>query len=373
MESSVPSALENPSQKHMQSVLQQVVQRGQERGVRLAAYLDGKLVVDAWAGVADAQTGRLVDAQTLFPVFSVSKAVAATVVHRMVERGKLSYDTRLAEVWPEFGTHGKETIALHHVLSHTAGLPYMPMGIGYAEFCDWEAMCARIAELTPVSAPGEKMVYHAITYGWLVAETARRVDGRTFQRLLQEEICQPLGTNAIFMGIPPEVEPRVAVLEEQFVPGNELSRDDSHPRDIPGWMQPLHVMMNRSDARRACVPASNGIMDAAALARHYAALLPGGVDGVELLPPHRVRQATQRQFPTGIQEITPMSMGYFLGDSLVENGQRLEAFGHSGYGGSVGFAIPRHRLAVGLTKNLFSAAAAHGLILRELLQSLKIQ
>jgi CubicO group peptidase (beta-lactamase class C family) len=134
--------------------------------------------------------------------------------------------------------------------------------------------------------------------------------------------------------------------------------------------------MNRPDARRACVPASSGIMSARSLARLYAALLPGGVDGVELLPPCRVREATVRQIPSGAApgpQAARISLGYFLGGEGDDMGHRPTVFGHGGFGGSIGFADPECRLAVGLTKNLFFAGPeARGSVLRELREALGV-
>jgi CubicO group peptidase (beta-lactamase class C family) len=352
-----------------------LVREGHERGIQLAAYLDGKLVVDAFAGVADPTTNRPVDGETLFPVFSVTKGIAATLMHLLVERGKVAYDTPIAKYWPEFAAHGKGGITVRHALNHTAGLPFMPMGIGYREICNWDAMCAAMARLEPVSPPGDQMAYHAVTYGWLVGEVMRRADGRLFARMLSDEICAPLGIRDLFVGIPDAVESRVAVLDEVFEPGKEPSLDDSKPRDVPGWMQPLHTMMNRPDSRRACIPASNGIMSARALARHYAALLPGGVDGVELLPASRVREATQLQKPRLRPDAEPplRGLGYMVGTNISEFGASPTAFGHGGYGGALGFADPARRLAVGLTKNLYSAKGAQGRVLNELRTALDLR
>src|SRR5262249_12177992 len=145
--------------------------------------------------------------------------------------------------------------------------------------------------------PGVRQDYHAITYSWLAPEVARIVDSRPFNQILRDEIGRPLGIeNELFIGIPDEAESRVALLDEKN-PNPPPAPDDSKPQQIPAWMSPLHEMMNRPDARRACIPASNGIMTARAIARHYAALLPGGVDGIELLSPDRIREATIRQFP----------------------------------------------------------------------------
>jgi CubicO group peptidase (beta-lactamase class C family) len=357
-------------QEKMQRLLDDLVRNGRERGLQLAAYLDGKLVVDAWAGVADVNTGRRVDGATLFPVFSTTKGLAATLIHLLVERCKLTYDTPIAAVWPEFAAQGKQSITVRHALSHTTGLACMPLGVGYAELVDWDAMCRAIARMRPVSSRGAQSVYHAVTYSWLVGEVAHRVDGRPFGQMLQEEICRPLGIgDDMFVGIPDEVEPRVAWLEEIFESGQPPVVDNTVPRDVPGWMLPLHAWMNQPQVRRACVPASNGIMTARALARHYASLLPGGVDGVALLPPARVREATQVQLQTdSLAENTPrhIALGYMILGAGKGPDTPATAFGHGGYGGSVGFADPQHRLAVGLTKNRYCKNGAQDEILSEL-------
>jgi CubicO group peptidase (beta-lactamase class C family) len=158
----------------------------------------------------------------------------------------------------------------------------------------------------------------------------------------------------MYVGIPDSVESRIATLEEDDP--DPLPPDDGTPRDVPLSLGPLGGMMNRPDTRRACIPATTGIMTALAIARHYAALLPGGVDGVELLPPRRIRIATELQKPENpipdAPAMFPMSLGYALGGNESIYGG-VSAFGHSGYGGSFGFADPQSGLAVGFTKNRF--------------------
>ncbi|HEY0257878.1 MAG TPA: serine hydrolase domain-containing protein [Candidatus Methylacidiphilales bacterium] len=345
--------MSTPIQPAIQSLLNQLIAEDAERGLQVAVYLRGELVVNASAGIADPVTGRAVNNETLFPVFSTTKGIAATLVHLLVERGKIAYDTRIAEVWPEFAAHGKEGITLRQALNHTAGLPNMPLGIGHRDLCDWETMSRAIADLEPISAPGMEYAYHAITYSWIVGETARRVDGRSFPQLLREEVCVPLGlTESLYVGIPDEAESRVAILEANAATAvNQTLPHDATPKAIPDLVQPLHEWMNRPDARRACIPASTGIMTAQAIARHYAALLPGGVDGIELLPPERIRLATEPQWPGHHPAGSPPS-GHFLG---YGGGNHFSApqFGHGGFGGSDGFAVPQLNLAFGFTRNRF--------------------
>jgi CubicO group peptidase (beta-lactamase class C family) len=319
------------------------------------------LVVDAAAGIANPETGQRVDSTTLFPVLSTTKGIEATLAHILVERGKISYDTPLADVWPEFAAHGKQGITLRHALTHTAGLPNIPMGIGHAELYDWKTMCSAMADEKPISPPGAE-VYHAITYSWLVGEPLCRVDGRSLPQMLHDEIYAPLGMeNEMFVGIPDEVENRVANLEAE---SDAPPGPDATPQAIPALVLPLHVWMNRRDARRACIPASNGIMTARSIARHYAALIPGGVDGIELLPPDRVNLALEPPISSPSHIPVTQRLGYGFGLPFPA------AFGYGGAGGSLGCADRGRRMAFGFTRNRFVSPVTRLQIINTLLRVL---
>ncbi|NUU22870.1 MAG: beta-lactamase family protein [Streptomycetaceae bacterium] len=126
-----------------------LVASGEEIGAQVAAYLDGELVVDAWAGTADAATGTPVAGDTLFHSYSTGKGMAATVVAWLVDRGLLEYEAPVARYWPEFGVSGKERTTVGHVLSHTAGLPYVRPDLSPEELFDTSAMVAWLADRNP--------------------------------------------------------------------------------------------------------------------------------------------------------------------------------------------------------------------------------
>src|SRR5687768_12113780 len=154
-------------QKRVQQAIDRLVESGAERGLQVAAYRNGELVVDAVAGDADPETGRPVTSDTLFFSYSIGKGVASTVVHVLAERGILDYDTRIVELWPEFGVHGKESATVRHALSQSVGVPGLPSGLTAEDLTDWEKMCAIIADSAPWWEPGTKIGYHAITWGYV--------------------------------------------------------------------------------------------------------------------------------------------------------------------------------------------------------------
>ena len=131
----------------VRAVLDSLVQDTPEIGLQVAAYLDGKLVIDAWAGMADPVAGRPVDGDTLFMLSSTTKGVTATCMHLCVEKHKLSYDMPIVKVWPEFGAHGKQAATLRMALAHQTGVPQTPVGYTPEWLPDWDRMCRGIADL----------------------------------------------------------------------------------------------------------------------------------------------------------------------------------------------------------------------------------
>ena len=117
-----------------------------EVGLHVAIYQDGEPMVDVWGGIADPRTGRKVDAETLFPVFSVSKSVTATALHIQAERGLIEYSKPIAHYWPEFAAHGKDKATITDALSHRAGVPQMPEGVTPELMADYDWMVDQTRE-----------------------------------------------------------------------------------------------------------------------------------------------------------------------------------------------------------------------------------
>src|SRR4030081_1406584 len=202
-------------QQQVQKAIDQMVESGAERGVQVAAYQSGTLVVDAVAGIADPSTSRPVDSGTVFYNFSVGKAAASTVAHVLAERGLFGYETPVIDVWPEFGAHGKQKVTVRHVLSHSAGGPGIPLDTTLEDLCDWDKMCAAIAASQPWWEPGTQIGYHAYTFGYLVGEIVRRATGKPISRVLLEEVSGPLGVgDELYFGMPRSEHRRLARLED---------------------------------------------------------------------------------------------------------------------------------------------------------------
>lgn len=345
----------NDVQKLVQETIDRLVESGDERGLQVSVYRHGEQIVDAVAGLADPVAGRTVTPGTPFYCFSVVKAATSTIVHMLVERGLFGYDTPVAQLWPEFGAHGKERVTVRQVLNHTAGVPGVPQDTTLADLCDWDTMCAAVADAHPWWEPGTKIGYHAITFGYILGEVVRLTTGKRISQVLREEVAEPLGVaDELYFGMPASEHHRLARLED--LPGTSeqmtmLPPDLPMFRAAPAALFPTAEWDRRPDILSADIPAG-GKATARAAARLYAALL-GEVDGVRLLSPESLRLAAETS-ATGVDEVFGFPTTWGLGFSVGMPGFAAPTlFGVGGVGGSyaggdvgsgVAFAITKNRL-----------------------------
>jgi CubicO group peptidase (beta-lactamase class C family) len=333
-----------------------------ELGAGVAVTLEGEPVVELYAGHADPARTRPWRRDTIVHLYSVTKGMTALCAHRLADRGALDLDVPVARYWPEFAQHGKDAIPVSWLLSHRAGLQALRAPLPPDFLYDPEAMGRALAAAEPCLPPGQ-LGYHPLTFGWLVGELVRRVDGRSLGRFFREEIAQPLGAD-LHVGLAAPEEARAADCTS-IEPPRELAAAFAETRggELPllalAFVNPMGNGDHNSAAhRRAEIPAINGHGSAAALARIYGALACGGeLGGVRLLSPGAVERARATQ----AEAIDPllgvpirMGLGYWISQPEVPGfafGPNPGAFGHPGAGGSLGFADPAARIGFGYVTN----------------------
>lgn len=342
-------------------------ERGDAGGAALAVRVDGRPVVDIWGGMADRAAGRTWRHDTIAPVFSGSKGMAAMCLLVLADRGRLDPEAAVAEFWPEFGQRGKGAVLVRHVLGHTAGVPGIRRPLTLDDLLDDRAMAAAVAAEPPWWPPGEVLCYHALTFGWIAGELVRRIDGRSIGAFFRDEIAGPLEIDA-WIGIPPHEADRVAVLHhgpdwDGRGPYPDSARGAEHLAaivDNPSGRHGEPIPWNSPELQRAEVPAINGIAAARGLARMYDLLIrEGGGRHAALLSPDAARRASVptssgREWVTGRE--WRMGFGFQLHD-LAPPGSAIAAVGHAGAGGSVHGAWPQEGTSFSFVVNELRAGA----------------
>ncbi|MGW2258748.1 serine hydrolase domain-containing protein [Streptomyces sp. NPDC001780] len=338
-------------------------------GAAVCVYWHGRPVVDLWGGVSDPETGRPWTRDTLQLVYSATKGATATAAHMLAERGMLDLDAPVANYWPEFAANGKTDIPVRWLLSHQAGLAALDQPLPLAEALAWDPMVAALAAQRPLWSPGTAHGYHGRTWGWLVGEVIRRVSGRSPGRFFADVIAGALGLD-FFIGLPAGERGRVSrmvyrrpAVDLTLMPAEAVP--EKLREQVAAWRDP-NSFSNRAfavtdpsaidfdspEVQAAELPSSNGIGTARALARMYAALI-GEVDGVRLLTPESLSSATEEK-ASGKDKVMVSPSRFSTGYMLPTEGNLMtgpNAFGHTGRGGSLGFADPAQGIAFGYVTN----------------------
>lgn len=300
-----------------------------EGGAAFAAVLDGEPVVDVWGGD--------VERDTLYLVFSGTKGLVAVCILLLVERGELDLEAPVARYWPEFD---KPDVLVRHVVSHTAGLPGLRRGIVLADLLDGRRFAAELAVEPLFWEPGTRLAYHAFSYGAMCDELIRRVDGRSTGQFFAQEVAAPLGLE-LWIGLPPEHEPRVARLHRADGYG-PTAPDEPEPllRVLYGDLLTGELVWNDPAVHQAEIPAANAIGTARSIARLY-----GGLESVLSEETVRLgRTELARDLCAITRRPYAFGVGFELQTELRSFGPAASAFGHTGSGGSVHGAWPDDRV-----------------------------
>ncbi|MEY3806317.1 MAG: hypothetical protein RIR69_1129 [Actinomycetota bacterium] len=338
-------------------------EKGEDHGAGVSVFHKGQCVVDLMGGWRDRDHTVAYDPDALQVVFSTTKGVMSIAVALCVQRGLLDYPEKVATYWPEFAQGGKQDITVAQLLAHRGGLYTLPGPITLEDALNWDVVTARFAEMEPLIEPGSIHGYHAISFGWLAGELIRRVDGRSVSQFIQEEISGPLNAD-FYVGLPEALEPRVARLMAHPIPKfppdiAKIMNDRAAPGTKGAAATSLNGAFgpgafNKPEVHRAQVPGANGIGNARALAKIYAACV-SDVYGTRLLQPDTVARATTSMTPHDEVDVVLLSQTDFAMGFMRHNEHYRftgpESFGHTGAGGSASFADPNRQLGFSYVMN----------------------
>lgn len=313
--------------------------------------------------------------RTLFNLFSASKMVTAMLVHLLHERGLAYIDQPVAKYIPEFAQNGKRWITVQHVLSHRAGIPFVPAEHANLDILSQQSLIIDIlCKAKPTMTPGKHLAYHALTGGYVLAEIVERVTGRNVRTFLADEILTPLGFSHFNYGVTPEDFDRVAL--HAFT--------GSRPRaPLSQWLERFLSVdfvdaVNYSNDPRymgGVVPAGNIIGTTNESSRFMELLLRGGkLDGIRVFEPQTIARAVTEQAYLELDRATFAAVRYGMGFMLGSNFASMfgirtpHLYGHMGFTTCFVYADPERDISVGLMTSGKQVIAPKAFTIFKLLQ-----
>ena len=303
--------------------------------------------------------------ETLYHIYSCTKAIVAAGVWLLFEQDQLRLDERVADIIPEFGTNGKEAITVELLMLHAGGFPYAPFGAQH--WGDRDRLLEAFSRWRLNWPVDSRFEYHATSAHWVLVEILERRTGQPWKEFLRQQILEPMGLDELFIGCPPEQQDRVADVRYMTPPV-------APPGGFGEVTPEALVAFNQSAVRAAGVPGGGGVASAASLALFYQPLIHGGEtnDGKRVMKRETIDFATTvRARPHHIDLMLQL-----IDPKLVVNTNRAlsvvvagddgyafcrgfgratspRAFGHGGAGGQIAWGDPETGLSVGYCTNGF--------------------
>jgi CubicO group peptidase (beta-lactamase class C family) len=336
---------------HLKSVIEADVAEEAYYGAVLRVCRHGEPVFDQAVGAADAAGAKPLAHDSVFSIFSTTKAFTNILVLRAVELGRFALTTRIADVIPEFAGSPRDRVTFFHLLTHTTGMPgvWTAKPGMYLDRLD-ELVAAVVANVHGTGEPGTRCDYAPLVNHVLMGEALRRTDPkrRSFRELVREDLFEPLGMADTSFGVRPDLKARHVVPDLRgTVPIGHASRT------LPGE----HAFFEDEVNEAPHVGCVSTVPD---LSRFAEMLCRGGeLDGARILSPRTVAMARKvwtGDMPNEIYKGVALRAGWevppaYMGLGFNVRGERIvhhqlgtltspETFGNYGAGSSLYWVDP---------------------------------
>ncbi|MGB0221923.1 MAG: serine hydrolase domain-containing protein [Luminiphilus sp.] len=374
----------DPRFQAVRDQLAQALASGFDTGASVAVEHQGEMVVNLWGGYKDREKTDPWSKDTLINVFSTTKAITATCFLQLVERGKVDLDALVGDYWPEYACNGKEKTRVSDFLCHRAAMHGFQGGVPQFDYRHWDQWTEALAQQRPFREPGTTQGYHALTYGWLVGELIRRIDGRSVGQYFREEIAEPFNLD-FKIGLEDQDIQRCGdiLVDPQPTPwalmAIAIAPDFVLPKSLRSLKSFLRMgdlkvafaskaaqlggtntrEMNTREWREAEIPSANGHGTAESLAKLFGILSTGGErDGQRIISRETLKLGLTplSEGPDTVILGAPIrfGVGYDLGLGITTirgTPHPSRIFGHCGVGGAVAFGDPVTGLGYGFLCN----------------------
>lgn len=352
----------------------------EEIGSASSLIVDGRKVFDVWAGYRDEAKTKPWERDTIVCMMSVAKGISGIAFNILIDRGLVDPNAPVAKYWPEFAQNGKENLLVRHVLDHTAGLPAVldPLWPGAIYECD--TIVAALEKQAPIWEPGTVAAYHIHTQGNILGEIVRRITGKRYPQFIHDELIAPLGLDYHIGGLSDADIARCAELVPT-VEGTLFARKDADPDSLlaKGFLQhpkePINVTLNSHGWRTSEIASANGHGTARSVASIYGMVARGGeMNGIRIMKPETIRDMlTEQHNQTEQMQQRPyhQARGILLNTAeSVWMGPNPHAFGHHGFGGSIGMGDPDAKIGFSYACNKMHARGDNGPRARRIIEAI---
>ena len=332
---------------------------GVQPAMALCIRRGGKVILDRAIGHASGNGPddapdtplRLATPDTLYNLFSGSKALVAMLIHHLDDQGLLHLDDAVREYIPEFTGGGKEDVTIRHLLAHRAGFPATEGAPDLNVLSDPKRVRELYSGMKLWYRPGSRVAYHAISSGFVLADIMEVVTGKKINELMADVVREPLGLSSLTWGVRPDQIGDVA--QDAFTGFRQpMFMNYAFRRALGGTLQEIVDLSRDPRFLTGVVPSGNCYATPNDACAYFEMLLRGGeLNGVRVFDRRSVRRATREtsfgEFDKILGAQVPYGLGFMLGARYfsIYGWNSTMAFGHLGLSNCIVWADPERDIS----------------------------
>ena len=328
----------------IKKIFQQSFDSGEENGAAFSIIQNSNVLINLFGGTKDEKEAW--DENTIVNTFSLSKGIYAACVSKLISENLLDIEKPISYYWKSFKQDNKKNILVRHLLSHQSGMYRFKTKLNNEDLLDWDKIIYILENQEPDHKPGEFVYYHAKTHGYLVGNLIKIITGISLGTYLKENITSKYNLKFSFGLNSLEIN-NVANLVED--PKEEIKLIN---QDFDAFNNPQHDLnfYNTENWRKSEVPSMGGHGNAYSIAYIYDCLANDIKKNKNLI-------SNQITLKNGLIDtnskidlslnlpIRWTNLGFILRGGWMF-GKNKVAFGHNGWGGSLGFADPIYGIGI---------------------------
>jgi CubicO group peptidase (beta-lactamase class C family) len=188
---------------HLTRVIQDDIEKDRYFGCVIKAAQAGDLGIEMAFGTEKGEMSKALKLDSVFNIFSVTKAITNVLVFRAIEHGTLALTTKISSVIPEFSGGLRQNLTVFDLLTHASGLPsvFTPQAGMNIDNLD-DIVAAIIRNVHSTEEPGKRVDYSPLAHHALLGEMVRRTDlkGRSYRQIVHEDLFDPLKMTSSAIG-----------------------------------------------------------------------------------------------------------------------------------------------------------------------------
>jgi len=328
----------------IKKIFQQSFDSGEENGAAFSIIQNSNVLINLFGGTKNEKEAW--NENTIVNTFSLSKGIYAACISKLISENLLDIEKPIAYYWKSFEQDNKKNILVRHLLSHQSGIYRFKTELNNEDLLDWDKIIFILENQEPDHRPEEFTYYHAKTHGYLVGNLIKIITGISLGKYLKKNITNKFNLKFSFGLNNLEIH-NVANLVEN--PKEEIK---SINQDLNAFNNPQHDLnfYNTENWRKSEIPSMGGHGNAYSIAYIYDCLAndlkqnTNHITTQKTLKTHLIETNHKNDLSLNLP-IRWTNLGFILRGGWMF-GKNKEAFGHNGWGGSLGFADPISGLGI---------------------------